>query len=213
MKKQLCGFLAVVLLLTMVLSMTGCSKEASVVGTWEGKLDMAEAINNEVVKADAEMGKYMKIDKFEITLRFIFGEDGSFKMEVDEESCDAAFQGMREPLEKGIRKYFEEMIKSAGLGDMTIDEALAATGMSLDSLIDEVMKSMDTSDFVDSMTQECKYRLDGDKLYTYEGVVDKDVYTLVELDGDTLTLKESHGDDETAEMMASILPCTMKKVG
>ncbi len=213
MKKRLSGFLAVVLLLTMVLSMTGCGEEKALVGTWEGKMDMTEALNNELANADPEMGEYMKVENFEITLRFVFGEDGSFKMEADKDSCEAAFQGMREPLEKGIRAYFEKMIKDAGLGDMTIDEVLATQGMTLDAVIDSAMEAMDTSEFVDSMKQECKYRLDGDKLYTYEGVVDKDVYILIELNGDTMTLKESHGDDDVADVMEDILPCTMKKVG
>ncbi len=213
MKKRLCGFLAVVLLLTMVLSMTGCGEEKSVAGTWEGTIDMTEALNNELTKADPEMGKYLKVEDFEITLRLTFGEDGSFKMEADEDSCETAFKNLRKPFEKGIREYLEETMKASGLGNMTLDEVLESAGLNLNDMIDDVMEQMDTSELAESMKQEGKYTLDGDKLYTYEDDMDKDVYLVIELNGDTMKITESHGDDEVGDVMEDILPFTMRKVG
>ncbi len=210
MKKVLSAVLAVIMVFAMTAMLAGCGDDSkSLVGTWEATVDIADAVNAGISGEDEELGKYLKLDKFEMVMRFTFNEDGTFVMEGDAESMMKSMEGARDVFEQGMREYLKAMFQAQGV-DMELDEALKAAGIDLNALIDEMMASMDTEELAKEMRTEGQYKVKGDKLYTYDGVMDKDVYDTFTLEGDKLTLLESHGQTEDA--LEGLYPCEFTKV-
>ncbi len=230
-KRLLSLLLALVMVISLVAMMSGCSKEdedsddegssnvddkknddqkqdsTSLVGVWEGEVDMTDLINQEFA-ADPTMAKYLKVDRFAVILRFSFEEDGSFVMSVDEESVKKAFEDMKDPLATGLLNYLEALIKENGI-DMSVDDLLKAQGTTKEEMIDEIMKEMDYKEMVEDTRWEGKWELDGNKLYTYERARDDDEYDEITLTADKLVLEKNHGGNEN--MPFDFYPLTLTK--
>lgn len=235
-KRLLSLLLALVMVISLVAVMSGCSKDdeddddkgssnvgdkkdddkkddddkqetPSLVGVWEGEVDMTDLINQEFA-ADPTMAKYLKVDHFAVVLQFSFKEDGSFVMTIDEDSVKKAFEEMKEPLATGLLKYLEAMIKEAGM-DMSVDDLLKMQGTTKEEMIDEIMKEMDYKEMVEDATWEGKWELEGNKLYTYERARDDDEYDEITLTADKLVLEKNHGGNEN--MPFDFYPLTLTK--
>lgn len=57
---------------------------------------MTETIN-EGFSEDAEMAKYLKVDDFKLTMVFTFHEDGTYKIDMDEEAFNNTYNGLFSP--------------------------------------------------------------------------------------------------------------------
>ena len=127
MKKILSLVLIGAMLLTALLSFTGCGSDADkILGTWETTWDMSDMLAKEV--AGEEIAQYMQIKDFAVVMRFTFNEDGTYKMEVSEESIKAAFETLKGQFVEGMTAYMEDMLADSGL-NMSVEEALALSGI------------------------------------------------------------------------------------
>lgn len=186
--------------------------QEKLIGTWEGKLDMTEAIMQQV---GAGM-EGLEIDDFSVTAVFSFKEDGTYTMQFDEDSVVEAFDGLVEDLGVFMEDMMKEQAEAAG---MTLDEMLEAAGMSMEDLVDVMVQALEEQDLVDELVEgsktEGKYEAKDGKLYTTDDPdadIDEDVYDTYTLEGDVLTLTATYGSDADENLMKSVYPVVLKKV-
>lgn len=208
---------AIALALVMMLSLAACGQTDAdkLVGTWTSDLDMS-SVTNEMLAAMGEGAEeYFTFENFTVTLVMTFNEDGTYSTTVDEASVEAAVDSLMATVEDGMVKMLEAQIAEAGL-NMTVDEMLAVSGMTMEDL----MASVDTSALVTEMTEgsasEGKFKAEDGKLYMSAGLdyeVDEAVYDTYELDGTTLTLTGHVGAETDEEQLVAdeMYPVTLTK--
>lgn len=186
--------------------------QEKLIGTWEGELDMTEAIMQQV-GAGAEG---LEIEDFSVTAVFTFKEDGTYTMAFDEDSVEDAFDGLVEDLSVFMEDMMKEQAEAAG---MTLEQLMEAAGMTMDDLVDMVVQSLEEEDLVDTLVEESKtegkYEAKDGKLYTTDDPdedIDEDVYDTYTLEGDVLTLTATYGSDADENLIKSVYPVVLKKV-
>ena len=177
----------------------------SVVGTWQTKLDVTDAMVEELdaqfTGIDISFGDYLK--QFDFVMVLELKEDGAYALKPDPAGMEPSMQNLREAMEPFIRDYLRAYMASAleesGIeGDFSTLEGLeAAIGMDLDSAVKQSL-GMSISDYVDTLMDE----MDMDTLFA--DTVDEGTYTVepgklqfsdeseptdFTLEGDTLRLK------------------------
>ena len=211
MKKRIALLLSFVLVLSLALCACGGEKKpATVVGTWKADINLAEAFNEEM--AAAGMGDYVNIDSFNLPLVMEFKEDGTGSMIVDQAAMTETVDKLAADLTTGLEAYFTEYFKSMGL-EIDLDEALAASGMSLDDLVEEMKAEFAGEDAFAEFTNEFKYKAEDGKLYMSDDMdseVPTDEYNTYKLDGNTLTL-DAGTEDMDEEMAKYLFPMTLKR--
>ena len=214
MKKRIALLLSFVLVLSLALcACGGGEKKETLVGTWNATIDIAEVYNAEIAASgDEAMAEYLSVDSFAIPLVMTFNEDGTYSLTVDKEGMDAAMNGLIEDMKVGLEKYFNDYFSSMGL-EIDVDEALAASGMSLDSLVEEMKGEIMTEDMYADMESAGQYKAEDGKLYLTEDVEVEPVggvYNTYTIEGDTLTIEA--GTEELEDEMAELLfPLVLKR--
>lgn len=214
MKKRIALLLSFVLVLSLALcACGGGEKKETLVGTWNATIDIAEVYNAEIAASgDEAMAEYLSVDSFAIPLVMTFNEDGTYSLTVDKEGMDAAMNGLIEDMKVGLEKYFNDYFSSMGL-EIDVDEALAASGMSLDALVEEMKGEIMTEDMYADMESAGQYKAEDGKLYLTEDVEVEPVggvYNTYTIEGDTLTIEA--GTEELEDEMAELLfPLVLKR--
>lgn len=214
MKKRIALLLSFVLVLSLALcACGGGEKKETLVGTWNATIDIAEVYNAEIAASgDEAMAEYLSVDSFAIPLVMTFNEDGTYSLTVDKEGMDAAMNGLIEDMKVGLEKYFNDYFSSMGL-EIDVDEALAASGMSLDALVEEMKAEIMTEDMYADMESAGQYKAEAGKLYLTEDVEVEPVggvYNTYTIEGDTLTIEA--GTEELEDEMAELLfPLVLKR--
>ncbi len=205
MKKFLALVLSAVLLVG-VLAGCGGDKSASgdsLEGTWRANLDMTDMFNEQM--AAGGMGEFMNISEFGITMVMEFKSDGTYSLSADEDALASSMEGLKEELKSSATAYLENMLKEQGL-DMSVEDALAASGMSLDDMLNQIFSEESMNELTAGMKSEGQYKAEDGKLYTSDSVDEApgDSYESYTLDGDTLTLDA--GDSEVPSGLEDLLP-------
>ena len=201
--------IALTLALVLVLSLCACGAKENLVGTWKANIELAEAFNEEM--AAAGMGDFINLESFALPLVMTFNEDGTGSMTVDQEAMTATIDKLAADLTAGLEAYFTEYFASMGI-EMDLDEALAASGLSMDDLVDEFKAEFAGEEAFAEFTNEFKYKAEDGKLYMSEDLDSEisDTYNTYELKGNTLTL--NIGTEELDEEMAKYLfPMTLTR--
>ena len=209
MKKRIALLLSFVLVLSLALCACGGEKKATIVGTWKANIDLAEAFNEEM--AASGMGDFINLESFALPLIMTFNEDGTGSMTVDQEAMTATIDKLAADLTAGLEAYFTETFAAMGL-EIDLDEALAATGTSMDDLVNEMKAEFAGEDAFAEFTNEFKYKAEEGKLYMSESLDAEitDTYNTYELKGNTLTL--DIGNEEMEDEMAEVLfPMTLTR--
>lgn len=210
MKKRIALLLSFVLVLSLALCACGEKKEPTVVGTWKADINLAEAFNEEM--AASGMGEYINIESFNLPLILELKEDGTGSMSVDQAAMTETVDKLAADLTTGLEAYFTEQFASMGM-EVDLDEALAASGMSMDELVNEMKDEFAGEDAFAEFTNEFNYKAEDGKLYMSEDLeteIDTAVYNTYKLDGDTLTLEV--GTEELDEEMAQYMfPMTLTR--
>ncbi len=206
MKKYLALILSAVLLVG-VLAGCGGGKEAAsgdgLEGTWRTEIDMADMINEQL--AAGGMGEFVNISDFSITMVMEIKGDGTYAMTVDKDALNGSLEGVKEDMKSGVTAYMENMIKEQGL-DISVEDAMAASGMSLDDMVDQAFSEETVDQMTANLKVEGQYKAEDGKFYT-SGSVDEapsDNYESYTLDGDTLTLDA--GNAEVPSSFEQFLP-------
>ena len=203
MKKRIALLLSFVLVLSLALCACGGGKKDTIVGTWKANIDLAEAFNEEM--AASGMGDYINIESFNLPLVMEFKADGTGSMTVDQAAMTETVDKLAADLTAGLEAYFTEYFSSMGL-EIDLDEALAASGMSMDDLVEEMKAEFAGEDAFAEFTNEFKYKAEEGKLYMSEDLdseISTDTYNTYELKGNALTL--DIGNEDLDEEMAKYL--------
>lgn len=186
----------------------------SIVGTWAGTVEFTEEYMKESMTMDPMVSAYFSISPFSLDLTMTFHEDGTCAMEIEEESAKKAAEQMTQELLDGIVKLLDELLKQQGL-NMTTEEYLAASGMTLDDLREQMAGEMNAQDMIEGLSNEANYEIrDGkilisDDLDTEPEEEDAAPYTLI--DGVlTIEASEEAAEEPGAEYM---FPLVLNRVG
>lgn len=195
------NMVAIVLCVAMLAVLAACNgtQAEGIVGKWEASLDMKEMMEQNM--------DGMTLDAFTIVMRFQFNQDGTYIMEMDQDSVKQAMNGLKAPVEK----LFEEQAKELG---MSLDEFKKAyeesMGMSFDTLFDSLIEELLDSEEFAFKNEGCYKEADG-KLYLTddksEPADEDDDYFTYELKGSELRLtgmSEDGGDVFADEMFPMV---------
>lgn len=208
MKKRIALLLSFVLVLSLALC--ACGGKETVVGTWKTNIDMADMLNQEMEAAG--MGEYINIESFNVPLVMEFKEDGTGSMTVDQDGMNETVDKLAEDMTTGLEAYFTDYFASMGL-EIDLDEALAASGMSMDDLVEEMKAEFASEEAFAEFTTEFNYKAEDGKLYISDDLETEigTTYNTYELNGDTLTLEQ--GNEELDEEAAKYLfPMVLTRV-
>ena len=215
MKKCLSIILCAVLVFSMSVLFTGCgaSEQDKFIGTWETELDMTDYLNDAITEEDEDMGEYIKFKDFSLVVQIEFKDDATYEMSVDKKAAEKAIEALREDFEKGIIEYFEAYLEEAGV-DMTVEEALEESGMSIEDLMDEALGDELLDEITSGFESEGNFSVEDGKLFMSDDLdsdIDEDEYETYEISEDKLKLIKYHGEEDL-EGLEDLYPMTFKKI-
>ena len=186
--------------LTLTLALTACSSsdpKEKLVGTWSGQVDVMDQVVEGMRVTAPEIADELELENFYIPLEIEFRDDNTYIMTVDQEKLDESMDALIQKSVDTIMVYMEQMLKEQGITDMTVDEALAQSGMDRESFTQLMRDSLSqlSSSVAQQIQTEGQYRLEGNQMYTSD---DKDTEpgsdgaTPYTLDGDKLNMDFSN---------------------
>lgn len=188
------------LALGLTLALTACSSsdpKEDLVGAWSGQVDVMDQVVEGMRVTAPEIADELELENFYIPLEMEFRDDNTYTMTVDQEKLDESMDALIQKLVDATMVYMEQMLKEQGITDMTVDEALAQSGMDRESFTQLMRDSLSqlSSSVVQQIQTEGQYRLEGNQMYTSD---DKDTEpgsdgaTPYTLDGDKLNMDFSN---------------------
>lgn len=193
-------WMALPLALGLTLTLAACggndSKE-DLVGTWSGQVDVMEQVVEGMRLTAPEIADELELENFYIPLEMEFRDDNTYIMTVDQEKLDESMDALVQKSVDATMVYMEQMLKEQGITDMTVDEALAQSGMDRESFTQLMRDSLSqlSTTVAEGIQTEGQYRLEGNQMYTSD---DKDTEpgsdgaTPYTLDGDKLNMDFSN---------------------
>ncbi len=196
---------AILLTLAMLLGLAACgssggggSSTPTIVGTWEGSMDMG-----------AMLGAAMQMDidePLEIGMTFTFNADGTYSAAIDKDS-------MEDMMDVLVDVVIEMMMAMSGDPDMDLEAELAKEGMTMAEFKEQIMGSMNVEEMFEDLETAGYYKYEDGKCYTAEDKEDLegDLEDLecnhITLTGNTMTITEMEQDGEKlSEVMPDMLP-------
>lgn len=209
-RKSLSLLACLSLMCTLLLMCSGCGNKDkdALVGTWESTLDLTDMVNEQMEAGmgnDQELMQYFTIKDFSIKLILTFNEDDTYKLAVDEAAMGQSLDNILADFKEGATRYFEDLIAQSGQ-EMTVDEALASMGFTMDDFMDELFSKEDMMSSLGEMESSGTFEAKSEMLYmTDEDGTGVEPY---KLDGSTLTLTGEGVDDSD---MVGLYPMTFTK--
>ena len=193
-------WMALPLALGLTLTLAACGgndPKEDLVGAWSGQVDMMDQVVEGIRVTAPEIADELELENFYIPLEMEFRDDNTYIMTVDQEKLDESMDALIQKSVDATMVYMEQMLKEQGITNMTVDEALAQSGMDRESFTDLLEQSMGnlSSSVVQQIQTEGQYRLEGNQMYTSD---DKDTEpgsdgaTPYTLDGDKLNMDFSN---------------------
>lgn len=193
-------WMALPLALGLTLTLAACGgndPKEDLVGAWSGQVDVMDQVVEGIRVTAPEIADELELENFYIPLEMEFRDDNTYIMTVDQEKLDESMDALIQKLVDATMVYMEQMLKEQGITDMTVDEALAQSGMDRESFTDLMEQNMGnlSSSVVQQIQTEGQYRLEGNQMYTSD---DKDTEpgsdgaTPYTLDGDKLNMDFSN---------------------
>lgn len=214
MSKTRSKIVCILLVMAMAVTLFGCGKgdKDKFIGTWNATVDATDVFNDMLAdELGDEMAGYFTFSQFDFVMVFVFNEDDTYTMYIDEDSFMAAIEIFKDDCKAGFERYFEDMIAAEGL-DMTVEDLLALSGYTLDELMEEAFGEALTDEMMDSMQASGKWKAEGGKLYTTEGDDDDFAnagYELYEFTSDGINLVAG---DDADDMISALYPLVLEKV-
>lgn len=214
MKKIICFILVLVLMAVVV---SGCGEQKKLLGTWACTVDLSQEIR-QMLDAEA-LGGELDISGFSVTARLTFLEDGSFRLEPDQQKLVAAFDMLIENLEDGLIDMLQAQLQEQGV-NISVEELLELSGLELGALTQKLRQSFEEENFVEELSGQLMlegfYQVKGDKLlFCADGETKiDDIYTLYTVEDGVLTLSTHVGENTFLRdnLILSTAPMVFTKV-
>ena len=193
-------WMALPLALGLTLTLAACGgndPKEDLVGAWSGQVDVMDQVVEGMRVTAPEIADELELENFYIPLEMEFREDDTYTLTVDQEKLDESMDALIQKSVDATLVYMEQMLKEQGITNMTVDEALAQSGMDRESFTQLMRDSLSqlSSSVVQQIQTEGQYRLEGNQMYTSD---DKDTEpgsdgaTPYTLDGDKLNMDFSN---------------------
>ena len=220
--KKFVQLAALVLALTLLLSLAACKKDGAskapdtVVGKWSGRIDI-DTLMQITAEAGAAEEKSVQVVKTlvgdsGISMLLELTADGVITFALDRASVEALLDTMIE----NIPAHIPEI---TGFSIETFEAALQAKGMTMADFQASMRQQFESANLAGSLegsTAKGIYALEGDRIYVgKEGkAIDKTSYMVYELKDGALILKELVGDAGSGiNEMQVLLPWTFTRIG
>lgn len=167
-------------------------------GAWEGTVDLTEYLTTMVTEGDESMSDYFNFSRLTMDLTLTFTEEGVCTLEFPQESAEALIASLLEQMKPAMEKVLEDALAAEGL-DMTLDEFLSLTGISLDDLMAEAMDEAIAEDMLSELEESGNYLVKDGKLYISDDLdseIDEDDYQLYTIENGVLTIEAAEGDTD-----------------
>lgn len=211
--------LAVVLILGMLLSLSGCfafigrivpsitpdgpsTSAVTVVGDWKGSINLS-GIAEEL--AQLAPGKDLSVD-----LAFSFAEDGTFSVGIEESSVVALI----DTLVDAVIEMIEQACKAEGT---TLEEALSKEDMTIEELRKMYAQEIDIAEFMETASVTGFYKAEEGKIHIALdeddlNVGDYDSTYHISLTKSTMTIRDIESEGELASSQTTdVFPIVLKK--
>lgn len=212
-----CG-LSIILVLTFMLSLTGCSDSKKFVGQWKAEVDITDSIYSAMSDENEDVFKHVTPTDLTVSFVFAFNSDGTYRITVDEEAWKETMRTFGQTMAEGLRAYFQDLIVSSGL-DVSVDELLESTGVDLDSMVDEMVGELESSElFGEDSISEGSFKAEKGKLYTSDSInseIDENEYTSYTIEGDSIIFTGAVEAEfiDMEDMDIELFPMTLTKIG
>lgn len=183
-----------------------------IVGTWEGTVDMSDIIND-ALASDPTMAGYFTFSDISFKIILTFDENANFTMRADEASFQNVMDNLKTQMAVGMRKYFEDYLAASNI-NMSVDDLLAYSGISIDELIQEAFEESMPDDMLEQIETECKYTIIGDTMFLGSHVdPEADAFDCnpFSINGNTLTIEVTPEDDGDT-YMDYLFPLVLERV-
>lgn len=139
--------LSLLLVFSFILSACGSGKDPFE-GTWKGKLDVTKQFEDGIKRNVPELEEYVDFDDlvFEIDVTF---KDGVMNMEVNQESADAFASNFSKGM---MRLEYGSLMKLLEAADVTLEEAVAESGLTEEEYMAERLNSPEVRNVIDTMS-------------------------------------------------------------
>lgn len=199
--KRIIAFLLCIVMLSALLAGCTPSQQKQLVGTWKGTADLDVAYETMLAGADPAMTGHIDIQNFTVELTLQFNSDGTYSWTANETQLRTGTQNMMDAIASGLSTYLQ--IETG----MPIDQLLAASGKTMDSLMAEYFDPNMEQVVSASLCSEGTYEIEDDELT----LANEEGFVIFEgdvtLDEDTLKLKNG----VTTELITHLMPITFKK--
>lgn len=194
MKKTIASVLCLCLLVGILL--TGCSAP-TIVGTWKGQIDMANALNNQMAQNQEVAAFDLHFENIYLPVVMEFTAEGQRITTITEEDLTTMATAVIDQMLPGIKAYME------GMG-ISLDTLLAASGMTTEAFMQQMVDTLTQSMNLSSVNTTATYKAENGILYIGEDAetAEQNPYTL---EGDKLTILAGESDVEFAFMFPLVL--------
>lgn len=194
MKKTIASVLCLCLLVGILL--TGCSGP-TIVGTWKGQIDMANALNNQMAQNQEVAAFDLHFENIYLPVVMEFTAEGQRITTITEEDLTTMATAVIDQMLPGIKAYMESM-------GISLDTLLAASGMTTEAFMQQMVDSLTQSMNLSSVNTTATYKTENGILYIGEDAetAEQNPYTL---EGDKLTILAGESDVEFAFMFPLVL--------
>ena len=189
-------WMALPLALGLTLTLAACGgndPKEDLVGAWSGQVDVMDQVVEGMRVTAPEIADELELENFYIPLEIEFRDDNTYIMTVDQEKLDESMDALIQKSVDATMVYMEQMLKEQGITDMTVDEALAQSGMDRESFTQLMRDSLSqlSTTVAEGIQTEGQYRWEDGQLYTSDSVdvePGSDDPLPCTLDGDTMTM-------------------------
>lgn len=144
--------------------------EETILGTWMGKSEMAEAVNAVLDDSNPVLVNFLTVDSFQIHWVLEFREDGTMICQAEEKSLERALSALYSAWISGYTRFVEYQIEGT---ETTFEEFVLQFGITAENMADEMIDAVMKNINADALYLKCGYQLEGDQLTVdaYDGIV------------------------------------------
>ncbi len=180
-------------------------KEFTFVGDWAADMDITEALGEMLDMLGAEG---LESSKLVVPVNFSFGQDGSYKVEVNKDDFLPVMKDW-------MGDMLEKILKAQGI-EMSLEEYLETSGMTLDDILEEAFTDESIDEMTGEMNSTGKYKVEEGKLYMSldgDDEISTDEYIVFEaVSNDEIKFVNAvSGEAEAEELGQMIFPIILKR--